>query len=95
MYTLPPTFKKCAKVQQVGHSGNVGEIHQITEPIVLVIFNPKSTRAFGREKNKVASAGGFVTFWRFSQKHALFQRLPLRARASTARGTPWAFKSTH
>ncbi len=50
---------------------------QVTsEPIVLVILNPKSTR------HEVARAGGFVKFWRFLQKRALFHRLPRRARAS-------------
>ncbi len=34
------------------------------------------------EKHEIAGAGGFVKFWTFSQKRALFHRLPLRARTS-------------
>ncbi len=41
----------------------------------MVIFNQK--------KHKVAQAGGFVQFWTFEQKHALFHRQSLKARALT------------
>jgi hypothetical protein len=64
------------------------------EPIVLVIFNPKSTRAFGQEKHEVARAGGFVKFGTFSQKPRFFIDYHSELVLQTAQGVPRAFKST-
>jgi hypothetical protein len=51
------------------------------EPIVLEYLTKKCEllRACCQGKREVAQAGGFVKFWLFSQKLALFHRLLLKA----------------